>query len=96
MTTWKMLTGSVEVLGRHLEIATKKDLRVGDEVLTANGYPMSPSEGKRLTEAKRMSQDVTMLMVISVDRKQKLVHLGGRAEPLDVSRTGPCLIRRSR
>jgi len=95
MTTWKMLTGTVEVLGMHLSVATRNDLRVGDEVLTAAGYPMTPTVGKRLTEAKRMALDVTLLSVTSVDRKQKLVYLGGRVKPLDVSRTGPCLIRRN-
>lgn len=93
MTTWKMLTGSVEVLGRQLRVATTKDLKVGDEVLTANGRPLTPCEGKRVTEAKRIAEDVTMLSVTSVDRQRKLVYLGGRAGPLDVSRTGPCLIR---
>lgn len=78
----------------HLNVATRKDLRVGDDVLTAAGFPMTPCEGKRVTEAKRMALDVTLQSVTSVDRKRKLVYLGGRAKPLDVSRTGPCLIRR--
>lgn len=93
MTTWKMITGTVQVLGMTLKVATRKELRVGDEILTAGGYPMTPTEGKRVTEAKRMTLDVTLTSVTAVDRKRKLVYLGGRAEPLDVSRTGPCLIR---